>query len=156
VHRTGARRVVAGIMAGAIAMIVAAPVRADDVSELRAEIRALSKRLADMEKAKAKADSERAQQAEREKAAAGAPGTGPVCTKAGLHNPFDDLFNGRPVHIYETSGTDVQLYGIIEGTLGWDTNADRAGHSTIGLNTSWFSGNRWGINITQQIFPESK
>jgi predicted porin len=154
---TGARRVAAGIAACAIAATVATPVRADDMSELKAEIRALNKRLSDMEKAKAKADAERAKQVEQEKAyASAAPAAGPVVTKAGLRNPFDDLLAGRPVHIYETSGTDVQLYGLIEGTVGWVSNADTAGHSTIGLNTAWFSGNRWGIYVTQKLFPEYK
>ncbi len=98
---TGARRVAAGIAACAIAALAATPVRADDMSELKAEIRALNKRLSDMEKAKAKADAERAKQVEQEKAyASAAPAAGPVVTKTGLRNPFDDLLAGRPVHIY--------------------------------------------------------
>ena len=64
------------------------------------------------------------------------------------------LKTGQPVHIVETQNTDVLLYGVIEPTLGYMTNVDKAGRSTVGFNTSWFSGNRWGIFVTQKVFPE--
>ncbi|MDH2348400.1 porin [Bradyrhizobium sp. SSUT77] len=132
------------------------PAKADDLSELKAEIRALNKRLSDMEeqKTKVKALNDRLKQVEKKeeaRAEAPPPAAGPIPTKAG---PWESFKTGQPVHIIETQNTDVLLYGVIEPTLGYVTNVDKAGRSTVGLNTSWFSGNRWGIFITQKVFPE--
>ncbi|MES5487948.1 hypothetical protein QMZ05_34855 [Bradyrhizobium sp. INPA03-11B] len=139
----------------AIGLLTSAPAKAaDDVSELKAEIRALSKRLTEIEeqKKKVKKLDDRVQKVERaQEARAEAPPPGPMPAKAG---PWESFRTGRPVHIFETENTDVLLYGIIEPTLGYTTNVDAAGRSTVGLNTSWFSGNRWGIFVTQKVFPE--
>lgn len=149
-----ARYVLAAATLTAMASLAATPVRADELGELKAEIRAMNKRLSEMEeqKSKVKALNDKVKQMERAKEAqASAPPPGPIVTKTG---PWDSFVAGRPVHIIETSGTDVLLYGIIEPTLGYTTHVDKAGHSTVGLNVSWFSGNRWGIFVTQKLFPE--
>jgi predicted porin len=134
----------------------AGPARGDEVSELRAEIRAMNKRLNEMEeqKAKVKALNEKMRKMEDAQAAVPPPSSSAssVFTKGGA--PLDNFLNGRPVHIIETQNTDVQLYGLLEGTLGYNTNVDTKGRSTVGLNVAWFSGNRWGIFITQKVFPE--
>jgi hypothetical protein len=148
------RCMLVGTMATAIASLIAAPVRADEISELKAEIRAMNKRLSEVEeqRGKVKALNDRLKQMERQQDAhAAMPPPGPIVTKTG---PLDSLVAGRPVHIIETSGTDVLLYGIIEPTLGYTTNVDTKGRATVGLNTSWFSGNRWGIFVKQKLFPE--
>ncbi len=152
---TATRYFWAGAALTAIASLTSTPVTAaDDVSELKAEIRALSKRLSEIEdqKKKVKKLDDRVQKVERaQEAHAEAPPPGPMPTKAG---PWESFKTGRPVHIVETDNTDVLLYGIIEPTLGYVTNVDKAGHSTVGLNVSWFSGNRWGLFVTQKMFPE--
>ncbi len=153
--KTLSRCMLVGTMATAIASLIAAPVRADEISELKAEIRAMNKRLSEVEeqRGKVKALNDRLKQMERQQDAhAALPPPGPMATKAG--GPLDSLVAGRPVHIIETSGTDVLLYGIIEPTLGYTTNVDTKGRATVGLNTSWFSGNRWGIFVKQKLFPE--
>ena len=148
------RYLLVGATVTAIASLVVAPTRADELGELKAEIRAMNKRLSEMEeqKTKVKALNDKVKQMERAKEAqASVPPPGPMVTKTG---PWDSFVSGRPVHIIETSGTDVLLYGIIEPTLGYVTNVNTKGASTVGLNVSWFSGNRWGIFITQKVFPE--
>src|SRR5215470_7921514 len=147
----------------ASAMTLALPAKADEISELRAEIRAMNRRLAEMEDQKAKLDeqktkikalNERLQQMEQQQKSvvAAAPASGSLLTKG--KGIADDVLSGRPVHIYETSGTDVVLYGIIEATFGHQTNVDALGHTSTGLNVSWFSGNRWGIYGTQKLFSD--
>ncbi len=151
---TLSRSMLVGTMAVAIASLAGTPVKADELSELKAEIRAMNKRLSEMEeqKGKVKALNDKVKQMERAKEAqASVPPPGTMATKAG---PWDSFVSGRPVHIIETSGTDVLLYGIIEPTLGYTTNVNTKGASTVGLNVSWFSGNRWGIFVTQKLFPE--
>lgn len=145
-----------GAAISTMAGLATVPAKADDLSDLKAEIRALNKRLSDMEeqKTKVKAMNDRLKQVEKKeeaRAEAPPPAAGPIPTKAG---PWESFKTGQPVHIIETQNTDVLLYGVIEPTLGYVTNVDKAGRSTVGLNTSWFSGNRWGIYVTQKVFPE--
>jgi len=52
---------------------------------------------------------------------------------------------GAPIRIVDTKGTDVQIYGILEPSFIFRTNANKDGKSQGGLDLSWFSGNRWGI-----------
>jgi predicted porin len=148
------RLAVIGAAVAVITVPMAVPAKADDISELKAEIRALSKRLNDMEdqKTKVKSMADRLKQVEsKEEARAQLPPPPPMPTKVGA---WEALKTGKPVHIFETENTDVLLYGVIEPTLGYVTNVDKTGRSTVGLNVSWFSGNRWGIFVTQKMFPE--
>jgi hypothetical protein len=147
-----------GAIAIAVAVLAATPARASDsgeISELKAEIRAMNKRLSEMEeqKGKVKALNDKLRQLEKQKDAQASvpPPSAPMAKKTG---PWDSLVSGKPVHIIETEGTDVLLYGLLEPTLGYTTNVDAKGRTTIGLNTSWFSGNRWGIFVKQKLFPE--
>src|SRR5207237_365687 len=113
-----ARYLLLGATVTAIASLAVTPTRADELTELKAEIRAMNKRLSEMEeqKSKVKTLNDRVKQVEKKQdARAEAPPPGPMATKAG---PWDSFVSGRPVHIIETSGTDVLLYGIIEPTLG--------------------------------------
>ena len=149
-----AQYLLVGATIAAIASLTTTPVRADELGDLKAEIRAMSKRLSEMEeqKNKVKTLNDRVKQVEKQQdARAEAPPSRPMATKVG---PWDSFVSGLPVHIIETSGTDVLLYGIIEATGGYKTNTDVQGRSKVGLHNSWFSGNRWGIFIKQQVFPE--
>jgi Gram-negative porin len=162
---------VAGITAGAIAMVIATPVMADDVSELRAEIRALSKRLADMEKA----GQDGADGAGKGSAAAAAPG-GPTKnavqeTPAALRTDNSGNVLGflqKPVTLYQDSNTSLHMYGIIEATLSAQSNQPNANGTNkpawaYGYQTAWFSGNRLGFDADHALagggqfgFPDLK
>ena len=50
-----------------------------------------------------------------------------------------------------TDGTDVRLYGLLEATLGGMTHTTTGGAPQIGMPVSWFSGNRWGVDLTQRL-----
>ncbi len=59
--------------------------------------------------------------------------------------------SGIGVHIVETANTDVRLYGLIEATFANITNTTNTGLSQVGMPVSWFSGNRWGLDISQKF-----
>src|SRR5258708_37359183 len=152
---TLSRCMLVGTMLTAIASLAGRPVKVDELSELKAEIRAMNKRLSEMEeqKGKVKALNDKVKQMERAKEAqASVPPPGTMATKAG---PWDSFVSGRPVHIIETSGTEVLLYGIIEPTLGYTTNVNTKGAWTVGLNASWFNGNRSGIFVPETLFADA-
>ena len=46
---------------------------------------------------------------------------------------------------YRTATDTVVLYGLLDITLSGITNADARGDTKLGYQTSWFSGDRWGI-----------
>ena len=46
---------------------------------------------------------------------------------------------------YRTATDTVALYGLLDITLSGITNADARGDTKLGYQTSWFSGDRWGI-----------
>jgi predicted porin len=46
---------------------------------------------------------------------------------------------------YRTATDTVGLYGLLDITLSGITNADANGDLKVGYQTSWFSGNRWGV-----------
>lgn len=90
--------------------------------------------------------------------AAAQKNTGADSVIGGLANPntiFADLKGGDPVRIYETSGTSVHLFALVEATLSYASPIDRSGRSRVGFQTAWFSGNRWGINASQVLDPAS-
>jgi predicted porin len=144
----------AAILAGVsiMTMMVAGAAKADDVSDLKKEIKALNERLSKVEKEKAKAKALAEQEASRPRPS---EAQAQMPTKAGV--PYlNGILDGRPVRIVETSGTDITLYGILEATFSDVTNSDKAGHSTLGMQTAWFSGNRWGLYGQTMIDPNSK
>ena len=115
----------------------------------------MNKRLSEMEeqKNKVKTLNDRVKQVERKQEAHAEvpPSPDPMAKKAG---PWASFVSGQPVHIIETSGTDVLLYGIIEPTLGYVTNVNTKGASTVGLNVSWFSpASPAKSSILFQAFP---
>src|ERR1700716_1679189 len=46
---------------------------------------------------------------------------------------------------YRTATDTVALYGLLDITLSGITNANARGDTKVGYQTSWFSGDRWGI-----------
>lgn len=59
---------------------------------------------------------------------------------------------GSGVRIAETSGTDVRLYALLEGTVLGQNHVNKAGAPSIGMPVSWFSGNRWGIEAASKLY----
>lgn len=62
----------------------------------------------------------------------------------------------RGFKLVDKADTTVQLYGLIDLTLGAKTNAGtintpNAGRTAAGAYTGWLSGNRWGINVSHVI-----
>jgi predicted porin len=118
----------------AVAQAAPASPTASDLADLKAQIDQL----------KAKLDLLESQQAQQAKMA-----LDQQTKAAAVEKPKSPP--GTGVRIIETSGTDVRLYGLIEATLAGQTNASGSGAAAIGLPVSWFSGNRWGLDITQKL-----
>jgi predicted porin len=155
VFGTAARSRVA-VMAGVsiISMMVAGAARADEVADLKREIRALTERVSKVEKEKAEAKAKAKSVAEQDARSPRAPES-QMATKAGV--PYlGGVLEGRPVRIVESSGTEITLYGILEATFSDVTNTTTDGKSKIGMQTAWFSGNRWGLYGQTMIDPDNK
>jgi predicted porin len=177
-----ARGTIAAVTAAAIsALLVSSGARADDISDLKTQMRVLNARLMEIEqqksqieqqKAKIKALNARLQQVEQQKSAvqlvAMTPSgeaipvsatSGKVSYKdeegGGPVSFWNSLKEGRPVHIIETEGTDVRLYGLLEASFAYQTNQTKDGKSTVGMEVSWFSGNRWGLEGGTVLDKES-
>jgi predicted porin len=112
-----------------------APAAADDISDLKTQ----------MEVIKAKLDLLEAQQEQQAKMAAD------LTTQQADAAAKAKKDAASSVHTSGTAGTSIRLYGLIEPTLFGGTNFSRSGASAIGIPVSWFSGNRWGLDINQKI-----
>ena len=159
--------------ASLIGLMAAVPAHADETSDLRAQIDALSRRLAAMEsreKAAAAAKPPKPTAAPVVAAAPAAPSPEVITlnqrvtkletaaatpsaiapgTPAGLTtNQNGNMlgFLNNPVMLYDDHNTSVHLYGLLEATLSDATNQNAKGSSSTGFQTAWFSGNRWGID----------
>jgi predicted porin len=136
-----------------VALLASGAVRADEISDLKAQMKEMSARLKQMEKRQVQAEKQKP--AVQLVAMTPAGEAIPISAKTGVVSYKDDgghpasfwnsLADGRPVHIIETEGTDVRIYGILEATLGNRTNMTKAGQSTTGMEVAWFSGNRLGF-----------
>ncbi|MDP9105379.1 MAG: porin [Candidatus Eremiobacteraeota bacterium] len=51
-----------------------------------------------------------------------------------------------------TAGISARLYGLIEATTIGVTHTTAAGAPAIGMNTPWFSGSRWGLDVSQRLY----
>ena len=140
--------------ASIIAIMAAGAAKADDVSDLRKEIRALNERLAKVEKEKAETKAQ-AERLARQEVMSAAQASAQMSTKAGV--PYlNGVMEGKPVRIVETSGTEITLYGMLEATFSDVTNTTTDGKSKLGMQTAWFSGNRWGLYGQTMIDPASQ
>jgi predicted porin len=149
-----ATRMTALAGASIISMMVVGVAKADEVSDLKREIRALTERVSKVEKEKTEAKA-KAKVAAEQDAKSPRPPESQMVTKAGV--PYlGGVLDGRPVRIVETSGTEITLYGILEATFSDVTNTTTDGKSKIGMQTAWFSGNRWGLYGQTMLDPDSK
>jgi predicted porin len=147
------------------------PARADEMADLKAQLQLLTKRLNDLEKR----EQQRAAKPVKPSPVASAPVATPdvvnldqrvaklEAEKPALVQPGDTaarasaggIFSGKPIHVVETEGTDVILYGLLEPSLIYQNHATNK-NSSFGPAVSWFSGNRWGLYVNQAIDPASK
>jgi len=125
-----------GTNPGAVAQSSAspAPSSADEISDLREQ----------MEVMKAKLDLLEAQQEQQAKIAAD------LTTQQADLDAKAKKEAASGIHV-GNAGTSVRLYGLIEPTLFGGSNFSKTGASQIGIPVSWFSGNRWGLDISQKI-----
>jgi len=149
------------ILAVAITLLlVSVPVYADELSDLKAMVKALNDRIDAME-AKQKAESEQraadakkaeaARKAETEQAAV--MGTAEEGGREVLPGPLTKDQQGKlvdqasnPVMLYSGRNTTLRLYGLIEPTLQNANHQNAAGDNVTGYQVSWFSGNRLGFD----------
>jgi predicted porin len=123
----------------AIAAALASPLfptaaRADDVSDLKQQIRILSDRLSAIEK---------------ERAAT------PTTSGVSEAQPAPVTISYPPsMVLVKGPDTVVSLYGVVDLTLASQTNADAAGHRGSGMVVSWMSGNRFGIDASHVFDKE--
>jgi predicted porin len=139
-------------------LLVSVPVYADELSELKAMVKALNDRIDSME-AKQKAEAEQRAEAERkaqtaakveaeqkalmEPAQAAAQARGPL-SKDQQGKVVDMTSN--PVMLYSGANTTLRLYGLLEPTLNHANHQTPTGGTTNGYQVSWFSGNRLGFD----------
>jgi predicted porin len=125
----------------AIVPLACLPARADELSDLKAQIQSLSKRLSDLEAAKAQAPAA---------AAPAAPKPVPLALKTDQQGiPLDPTEN--PVMLYTNRTTSLRLYGIIEPTLSRVNNQQAKSTNATGFQVSWFSGNRLGFDVMHAL-----
>jgi predicted porin len=127
--------------------LVCSGARADEISDLKAQLQAIIKRLSDLEASQAAA-----------KAAPPAPSAPvagkPVTVNAAMRtdvsgSPIDLLAN--PITIYGSGTSSMMLYGIIEATLSSVNHQTPGGGTASGFQTSWFSGNRLGFDMQHAL-----
>jgi predicted porin len=124
------------------------PVHADELSELKAQIQTLSKRLSDLEA------KDQAAKAAAPAAAAAAPAPAPKPVPLALTTdqnglPLDPSVNS--ITLYTNSNTSLRLYGIIEPTLSRTNHQTASGGTATGFQVSWFSGNRLGFDAMHAL-----
>ncbi len=147
----------------AVALAVAAALplaslnaRADDVSDLKALVQQLSKRISDLENDRgtsAKRISElESQVAASKKVAAVAPAVAAAPVPG--HPALSTDVSGVPIDpaasanlVYSRGNSSMTIYGLIEPTISYANHATPTGGTVTGYQTSWFSGNRLGFDL---------
>jgi len=143
------------------------PAAADELSDLRAQVQALSKRLNDLETAQANAK------------------TAPAAVVKELPPSLKTDQDGKEINdsnsgitIFDNNKSSLRMYGIVEATLSRDSNQQVSGipygggglgsggtkntgnsggtpagsyANTFGFQTSWFSGNRLGFDFNHDL-----
>ena len=141
--------------ATALTLTMAGAANADDIADLKAQVQAMSHRLAAMEAQNAdllrKSRSTHTTIAEKAVARAVPP---PAETPPSLRKDQNGNILGvlnNPVMLYSDQRTSVHLYGLLEGTIGAATNQNALNQTAVGFQTVWFSGNRWGIDADHAL-----
>jgi predicted porin len=115
----------------AAVLALCAPVHADELSDLKAEI-AAQKAAAAAQQARLDALEQRLNAVQQQPAAA--PAAAPAVTAAA----------GQGLS-YTAGGASVTLYGLIDVSYVHANNADSKLSSFNAPRVAWFSGNRWGV-----------
>src|ERR1035437_917534 len=129
-----------------VSAFVSTPVRADELSDLKAQIESLSKRFAELENKQAQAPA----------AAPAVHSAKPVLAmttdqEGVTMNPDDSA-----IIQYGNGTSSLKVYGLIEGTLSNVDHQTQNGGRTTGYQTAWFSGNRLGFDAQHALkFGES-
>ncbi|HEY4037917.1 MAG TPA: porin, partial [Burkholderiaceae bacterium] len=165
----GARRL-SVVLFAAVMPLAPLAARADETSELKAQVKALTERLNRLEStqgqpagsAPAAAAPAAAPVAPRLLAqATEAPAAKPAAQEAVSQDPLLYDQNGNyigalknPVMLYSDSKTRMSLYGIVEATISHvdHQNSKTGGTSTeTGFQVAWFSGNRLGFDVDHAL-----
>ncbi len=117
-------------------MALAAPVHADEIADLKAEI-AAQKQAAAAQKARLDALEQRLNGVQQQAAAKPAPAPDAAAASSGYTQ-------GQGLSM-TAAGTSVNVYGLIDVSYLHVNNADAKGNTLNGPRVAWFSGNRWGI-----------
>jgi predicted porin len=129
--------------------------RADDMSDMKALVQQLSKRITDLEGdrgASAKRISDLEAQVAASKRAAAVPAA--VAAAPAGHPALSTDVSGVPIDplssanlVYARGNSSATLYGLIEPSLSYTNHATPSGGTVSGYQTSWFSGNRLGFDF---------
>lgn len=153
---------------GGIAFVVPASgiAHADELDDLKAQIRLLNKRLDQMQAEQKSKDKAKLQMQAPSQSAAVARAPVPLLPPLPEPPPAlrtDDSgsplnFLSRPVMLYDDYNTSAHMYGIIEATIsGWNNQPNANGNNqptwAYGFQTSWFSGNRLGFDFDHAFAP---
>ena len=152
----------AALLSGIAFIVPASSVAyADDMSDLKAQIQLLSKRVNELqaaqskEKKKVQGPTQASVQGPVVKAGGGPPPDVPLALRT--DNSGSPLgFLGRPIMLYDDNNTSLHMYGIIEATVsGWNNQPNANGNDkptwATGFQTSWFSGNRLGFDADHAL-----
>ncbi|HLY87343.1 MAG TPA: porin [Acetobacteraceae bacterium] len=165
------KRGISAVLLGSTAAVLlfAGTARADDMADLKAQIKALSDRLGQIEAERAAAAKVPSVQTTtgappqtsvpatlRKDESGRTPGT-PSSTAVAVDTSVPATLQkdqggnaigilNNPVMLYDDKNTSVRLYGLIEATLGIANNQNAKGSLAVGYQTAWFSGNRLGFD----------
>lgn len=137
----------------AITLLIGGTAKADDLADLKAQIKMLSDRLSQLEAQKAAppAPAPVPVPVTTAQTAPAAPAkTVPAALQKDQNGNMIGILN-NPVMLYDDANTSVRLYGLIEATLGVANNQDKKGGLTVGYQTAWFSGNRLGFDADHAL-----
>ncbi|MEP7068439.1 MAG: porin [Usitatibacter sp.] len=156
------RTAIHGAVLGALAALAlsAAPAFADATSDLKAEIAAQRAQLEEqrlrLEAMERKLDAAAAQQ---QAAAAQAPAAQVAKAQPAQASWAPTLIasaDWEPGFKFQVTPVDtVTLYGLIDATISDISNGNAKGDHKRGTQTSWFSGDRWGITGRHGLFNNS-
>ncbi|HEY8025845.1 MAG TPA: hypothetical protein VIF60_14865 [Burkholderiaceae bacterium] len=158
------------LMTLAVASVFATfPASADELSDLRAQVQALSKRLNDLEAAQASTKAALVAVAPVKEL--------PASLKTDQEGKVVNDSSGG-ITVFDNNKTSLRIYGIVEATLSHDTNQQVSGipygggglgsggtkntgnsggtpagsyANTSGFQTAWFSGNRLGFDFNHDL-----
>ena len=117
--------------------LAAATANADELSDLKAQLKALANKVSELET--------------RQPVASSAPAK-PVAQALKTDQegkPYEQTGGG--ISLYSNGDTELKMYGIVEATIGTANNQGSSGKSATGFQTSWFSGNRLGFDANHAV-----